>query len=101
MHVLFIFASFPNGGQLLEDFAHLEGQQIGSQKLFPLVKMIEKDAGVPIHFNTHLYSTVGSPSDSRDRGSWVRHQIRPLTFVDIDSFPSASSRRAVVTYWRK
>ena len=50
-----------------------------------------------------MRSAVGSASDSRAIGhgpsqeSRVRYPVRPHTFVS----PSADSRRAVVSYWRK
>ena len=42
-------------------------------------------------------SIVGSASDSRARGLGLDTRVRPHTFVS----PSADSRRAVVSYWRK
>ena len=48
-----------------------------------------KDAG--------LYSTIGSASVSRVKRSQVPFPVWPHTY----KFPSADSRRAAVSYWRK
>ena len=42
-------------------------------------------------------SAVGSASDSRARGPGFSYPVRPHTCIS----PSAFSRRAVVSYWRK
>ena len=42
-------------------------------------------------------SAVGRAPDSLSQGSWVRYPVWPHTFVS----PSADSRGAVVSYWRK
>ena len=47
--------------------------------------------------DAELHSTFGSTSDSRARGPRFDTPVWPHTFVS----PSADSRRAVVSYWRK
>ena len=42
-------------------------------------------------------SAIGRAPDSLSQGSWVRYPVWQHTFVS----PSAFSRRAVVSYWRK
>ena len=71
--------------------------------LYSFEKKIEKHSSV--HADLKLsclklcragpHSAVGSVSDSRVRGPGF--SIQPHTFVS----PSADSRRAVVSYWRK
>ena len=48
-----------------------------------------------IHFATRNKKIITSPR--RSQGSWVRYSVWQHTFVS----PSAFSRRAVVSYWRK
>ena len=74
----------------------------GEHESVHVIKRAHPSAPPPINHSTQLSSPPGRVAQSvghltRKSGSWVRYPVWQHTFVS----PSAFSRRAVVSYWRK
>ena len=62
-----------------------------------LISFIVRQGPIVFAIGAGPRSAIGRAPDSVSQGSWVRYPVWQHTFVS----PSAFSRRAVVSYWRK
>ena len=84
----FLPPSSMEGNSFWKEFLHLGVLAICTCPKTPFLK-----------FKPH--SAVGGAFDSKSQLSRAQYPVQPQTFVEIDSSPSADSRRAVVSYWLK